>query len=303
MNRPASLAVGLVTVPVLLASSAGGVPADSTRGVLATSSSDPLVSVAGDIACGTKVPAYDGGAGTLTECRQRYTSRLILDSDAVWTLGDHVYPTASLEQFRAVYRPTWGRMKAVTFPTPGDHDYGKTAGKGYFSYFDRRPYYTFAMGGWRVLSLNSEINHSANSAQVRWLRRKLASTNAHCIAAYFSTPRWTSGPRAPGDASFNPFWKALYAAHADLVIGGDTHNYERFAKQTPTGAHAADGIRQFVVGSGGRNLYGFPHVQPHSQVRKMSFGVLQLRLHRNAYGWRFVNQAKRVLDSGSKTCN
>lgn len=308
-GRPARIGsrlAPLVTVVVataLLGPPAGAVPVIPMRGATPTAPVYPLVSVAGDIACGTRIDAYNDGNGTVTQCRQKYTSDLVLDSDAVWTLGDHVYSTAWLSQLRTAYGPTWGRMKAVTYPTPGDHDYGKIDGKGYFAYFGRRPYYSFKMGGWRVFSLNSEISHSARSAQVRWLKGKLSRTKTDCIAAYWSTPRWTSGRKAPGDASFGPFWRALYAAHADLVLAGDTHNYERFAPQTPTGERSRDGIREFVVGTGGRNLDGFPHVAPNSQARKKAFGVLRLRLFRHSYRWRFVDQHERIRDRGHAHCN
>lgn len=277
-------------------------PADDAASTT-TMTADPVVSVAGDIACAPTIAAYKRGAGTAKECRQKYTSNLILGSDEVWTLGDHLYPIATTKQFRGVYGPTWGRMKAVTYPSPGDHDYGHTAGRDYYAYFDVPRYYAFRLGGWRVFSLNSEINHSINSAQVQWLRHELASTRATCIAAFWGATRWTSGIKSPGDRSFDPFWRALYAARADLALGGDVHNYERFAKQTPAGVAARSGIRQFVVGTGGRSLTGFPTVRPNSQAREKAFGVLKLTLHAGSYDWRFVSESKRILDSGSKRCH
>lgn len=298
-----ALAVSALTAPTLLASSASGAMVDPPSGYSATRSAPPLVSIAGDIACGTNIPAYNDGYGTATQCHQRHTSKLIHRSDAVWTLGDHVYSTATTAQLKAAYKPTWGRMKTVTYPTPGDHDYGQIGGAGYFSYFGTPRYYSFKMRGWHVISLNSEINHAAGSGQVKWLKHDLASTTMNCIAAYWGTPRWTSGSKAPGDTSFGPFLRALYAARADLVLSGDTHNYERFAKQTPAGDRAAHGIREFVVGTGGRSLVGFPHVQRHSQARAEAFGVLRLRLRTHSYHWRFINETRAVLDSGSGRCN
>jgi len=249
------------------------------------------------------MPEYNGGEGTPDACRQRSTSELILDSDAVWTLGDHAYPTATAEQFEAVYEPTWGRMKDVTFPTPGDHDIGKEVGLGpYTDYFGRPEYYSFDMGGWHVISLNSEIDHAAGSEQVKWLEQDLAATSANCIAAYWSKAMWTSGTKGL-DHSFDPFWHMLTAAGADVVLSGDIHNYERFAKQTVTGDPAAAGIRQFVVGTGGRSLDGFPHVQPLSEARHKVFGVLQLTLEPDSYTWEFIDEARLVLDEGSEPCN
>ncbi len=263
-----------------------------------------MVSVAGDIACGTTVAAYNNGDGTATQCRQKYTGRLLAGSDAVWTLGDHIYPTATTTQLGNAYDPTgWGQLKGVTFPSPGDHDYGKIGGAGYFTYFGVPSYYSFEMGGWHVISLNSEIDHSAGSPQEQWLQSDLASTSAACIAAYWGEPRWTSGKKAPGNATFDAFWQDLYAAHTDLALAGDTHSYERFAQMAPNGSVAGDGIREFVVGTGGRSLVGFPYVQPTSEKRVKAFGVLQLTLQDGSYSWQFLDEASTIRDSGSATCN
>lgn len=262
------------------------------------------VSVAGDIACGSTVAAYNNGDGTATQCRQQYTGRLLAGSDAVWTLGDHVYATATTTQLGKVYDPIgWGQMKGVTYPSPGDHDYGKINGAGYFSYFGVPPYYSFDMGGWHVVSLNSEIDHSAGSPQEQWLQSDLAATTTTCIAAFWGEPRWTSGKKAPGNQSFDPFWQDLYAVHADLALAGDTHNYERFAKMAPDQSMAADGIREFVAGTGGRSLVGFPYVQPTSEKRVKAFGVLQLTLQDGSYAWQFLDETSTIRDSGSEACN
>jgi len=263
---------------------------------------DPVIVTAGDIACATTIAAYNGGNGTATQCRQKHTSELILGADAVLTLGDHVYPTGTLTQFNAVYEPTWGRKKSVTYPTPGDHDYGSTGGKGYFAYFGVKPYYSFDIGSWHFISLNSEIDHAEGSAQEQWLRDDLASTSKPCIGAYWGTPRFSSG-RHGSNATFKPFWDALYEARTDLVLSGDDHDYERFAKQTPDGVASADGIRQFVVGTGGRSLYGFKTIQPNSEVRAKVFGVLQLTLGVDHYEWRFLPESGSFQDSGITTCN
>ncbi|MGA9343809.1 MAG: hypothetical protein WBV37_01785 [Nocardioidaceae bacterium] len=195
-------------------------------------------------------------------------------------------------------------MKAVTYPSVGDHDRKAIGDVGFLAYFGNpAPYYSFDMGGWHVISLDSEIDHSAGSAQVAWLQQDLAASSASCVAAYWGEPRWTSGKKKASHPTFDPFWQVLYAAHADLVLSGDTHNYERFARLAPDGSAVADGIREFVVGTGGRSLVGFPNVLASSQVRKKSFGVLQLTLQDGSYGWQFIDESATVLDSGSETCN
>ena len=263
----------------------------------------PVVFVAGDIACATTDPNYNGGEGTAAQCRQKHTSQLVLAPDAVFTLGDHQYPIGTLSQFNAVYDGTWGWMKSVTYPTPGDHDYGKTGGKGYFAYFGVAPYYSFDLAQWHWVSLNSEIDHARGSAQEQWLRRDLQATDKPCVGAYWSTPVFTSGKKG-FNASFLPLWEALYEARADIILAGDTHNYERFAKQTPSGAAAPDGIRQFVVGTGGRSLDGFPNPAVNSEVRRKAFGVLKLVLQDGSYTWQFVPETvTTATDSGSAACN
>lgn len=266
--------------------------------------SSVVVSTAGDIACGPKVTAYNGGDGTATQCAQKRTAALLPGSDQVWTLGDHVYPTATLANLTAGYDPTWGQFKGITKPSPGDHDYAAKGGVPYRNYFGVPDYYSFDVGAWHVISLNSEVDHSAGSTQEQWLQQDLASTNAQCVAAYWGAVRWSSGKK-DDNPGFDPFWQDLYAAHADLVLGGDVHNYERFAPQDASGNVVTDGIRQFTVGTGGRSLDAFPlaHRNPNSQVRIKEFGVLRLALHDASYDWQFINETGLVRDSGSATCS
>ena len=104
-----------------------------------------------------------------------------------------------------------------------------------------------------------------------------------------------------------PLWEILYHAGADIVINGHDHDYERFAPQDPSGkADAEHGIREFVVGSGGKNSHRiFAAPVPNSETRNAdTFGVLQLTLHPKGYDWQFVPQeGKNFTDSGSGTCH
>ena len=131
----------------VIAVSTAAIGAQPLLSAAATTTADTLspvvVSTAGDIACGTNIPAYNNGDGTDTRCRQKYSASLLEGSDAVWTLGDHVYWAATTAQFSAAYDPTWGQYKAITFPTPGDHDYRTIEGRDYYAYFGRPEYYSF----------------------------------------------------------------------------------------------------------------------------------------------------------------
>jgi acid phosphatase type 7 len=282
---------------------AGTVAAATSQDVPAAAAGDPVIVAAGDIACSTEQPEYNRGEGTATECRQKHTSDMILGADHVFVLGDAQYPIGNPEQFRAVYDPTWGRMKSVTYPTPGDHEYQSGSPDGYFDYFGVEPYYSFDIGSWHWVSLNSEIDHAAGSPQVQWLREDLAATDQPCIGAFWGAPAFSSSAKG-NNPSYRPFWDALYAVHADLVLSGDSHQYERFAKQTPGGTAASDGIRQFVVGTGGRSLDGFVTKQSNSEAQGKVFGVLELRLGFSHYNWRFrTDSGGSFSDAGSATCN
>ncbi len=227
---------------------------------------------------------------------------------AVLTLGDLCYPASTSACFRQYYGPTWGAFRARTKPALGNHDAGTGIGayRSYWGFSSSSPlYYSYDLGGWHIVALNSEAPHTAGSAQVAWLKADLAAHTAACTLAYWHKPRFSSGSTHGSDASFTPFWQALYAAHAEIVLSGHDHDYERFAPQTPSGASAADGIRQFVVGTGGRSYYQLGRAKSNSQVRAAgTFGVLQLTLRTGGYDFRFVPQAGGGFsDSGSGTCH
>ncbi|GII86084.1 hypothetical protein Ssi03_40740 [Sphaerisporangium siamense] len=136
-----------------------------------------------------------------------------------------------------------------------------------------------------------------------WLESELAAHPRRCVLAYWHHPRFSSGRAHGGDPSVGTFWKALYAARADVVLAGHEHNYERFAVLRPDGEPAGDGLRQFVVGTGGAGRYPFGPPVTGSEFRDAAhFGVLRLVLRPGGYDWRFVGSGGRVLDSGGGRC-
>jgi acid phosphatase type 7 len=287
---------------LLLAAALTVVGSEESSAALAA---DPVLVAAGDIACSTALRGYNGGEGTATECRQKHTSDLVLslNPDHVLMLGDGQYSIGSLRQYEASYDPTWGRVKSITHPTPGDHEYRSGSAAGYYTYFDVQPYYSFDIGSWHWISLNSELAYVPIAEQVQWLQQDLASTDKPCIGAFWSTPAFSSSGKG-NTTAYRPFWDALYAGHADVVMAGDSHHYERFAKQTPDGSAAGDGIRQFVVGSGGRSLHSFSTVQPNSEARGRVFGVLEMTLGAADYSWQFRTESGGTFtDSGTTACN
>jgi len=254
------------------------------------------------------------GAGDIASCsrdQDEATAKLLDNiSGTVYTTGDNVYPDGTASQFTNCYGPTWGRHKNRTRPSPGNHDYHTSGASGYYNYFGTaagdsgKGYYSYNLGAWHIIALNSEVGYSAGSAQVQWLRNDLAANQKVCTLAYWHHPRFSSGQHGNSSRS-QPFWDALYEYGADVVINGHDHTYERFAPQNPNGqADANRGIREFIAGTGGAGLYSFPSIQPNSQVRNnTTYGVLKLTLHSTSYDWQFVPIAgQNFTDSGSSNC-
>ncbi len=102
----------------------------------------------------------------------------------------------------------------------------------------------------------------------------------------------------------------LYQYKADIVAGGHNHNYERFNQIDPNEQAVADGIREFVVGTGGAPgdaySYSAHPLDPNEAIRSQSivYGVLKLTLSTNSYTWTFLPAAGySFTDSGTSACH
>ena len=230
-------------------------------------------------------------------------------------VGDLAYPDGSKENF-VCYDKTWGRAKSRTRPAPGNHEFHAAGASPYFDYFGatagdpKTGYYSYELGTWHIIVLNSECKDvggcEPGSPQEKWLRSDLAAHPAACKLAYWHKPLFSSGGAHGNDLTVKPLFQALYDARADVVIGGHDHDYERFAPQNPDGAaDPALGIREFVVGTGGKNHRPFGESKPNSEVRDATtFGVLKLTLKPKSYGWQFIPEAgKNFTDSGTSACH
>jgi len=230
---------------------------------------------------------------------------------SVFTSGDNAYPDGTTANFNNYYTPTWGRHKARTYPVPGNHDYHVANAANYFTYFGAAAgtpgsgYYSYNLGDWHVVALNSEINTAAGSPQEQWLRADLAANTKQCTIAYWHQPVFNSGDQHGSSTKCKPLWQALQDFGAEIVICGHEHIYERFAPQTANGVASATGIREFVVGTGGANLYTITTPIANSEARNTNtWGVLKLTLGPGTYSWQFIPIAGRTYtDSGSGTCH
>jgi hypothetical protein len=256
------------------------------------------------------------GAGDIAVCTSGADEATadILDrfpAATVFTAGDNAYPNGALTDYQTCYAPSWGRAKARTRPVPGNHDYNTSGAAGYFSYFGTaagdpgKGYYSYDLGGWHILALNSSLAVDSQSPQVKWIRADLADHPLLCTLAYFHHPRFSSGSQHGNDASMQAMWQALYDAGVDIVISGHDHIYERFAPQTPTGQlDLGRGIREFVVGTGGASLYTIGSIKANSEVRNITNrGVLKLALYADHYDWQFIPTSGSFTDTGSASCH
>jgi hypothetical protein len=289
---------------------ADGAPDDSIDAaplpdaVVNNSGGDPVLVGAGDI-------------GSCDSTGDEATAALLDDIDGtIFTAGDNGYDDGSPAEFMHCFHPSWGRHKARIRPAPGNHEYyADPPGSGYFGYFGAaagppgKGWYSYDLGAWHIIVLNTnreceEISCAANSAQGKWLREDLEAHANLCTLAIYHHPRFSSGDH--GDNDFvQDFWAELYAHHADVVVNGHDHSYERFAPQDAHGDADPTGLREFVVGTGGVGHYDLNMAEPNSEVRQNTdHGVLKLTLHEASYDWEFIPAGGGSFhDSGTGACH
>jgi hypothetical protein len=260
------------------------------------------------------------GAGDIADCANlagaEATAALLSKiPGTVMAVGDLAYPDGTPANF-ACYDKTWGREKTRTRPAVGNHEFHSAGATYYFQYFgdaagdSSKGYYSFELGAWHIVVLNSECAQvggcGAGSTQEKWLREDLKAHPVECTLAYFHKPLFSSGGAHGDDPTVKPLWDALYEGGADIVVNGHDHDYERFAPQDPNGKLDRErGIREFVIGTGGKNHRPFGKPEATSEVRDATaFGVLKLTLKAKAYDWEFIpEEGKTFTDSGSDSCH
>lgn len=259
-------------------------------------------------------PAVLVGAGDIARCDTpgaALTAKLLDDvSGTVFVAGDNAYMDGSAREYRDCYGPTWGRHRDRTRPVPGNHEYQTPNAAGYFGYFgasagpSSQGYYSYTLGSWFVLALNSEVPIGAGSGQLEWVRGQLQANPRPCTLVYWHRPLFSSGRNGP-NVDMRDLWRALYDLDVDVVVNGHDHLYERFAPQTPEGRpDPVKGIRQFTVGTGGAPLYPVMSTTVNSEVAFSAWGVASFTLQQGGYGWAFLpadGHASR--DAGAGACH
>ncbi len=276
---------------------------------------------AGDIAkCGKRLPGAEATAKLLDEILSAKPEGVDGASGrsvetVVFTLGDNAYTKGTAKEFQECYEPTWGRHKEHTRPAVGNHEYKTRGASPYYDYFGQaagdpdKGYYSYDLGEWHMIVLNSICKEvggcGQGSAQHQWLVNDLKTNTHRCSLAYAHHPAFSSGKHG-GSKAVLPIFETLYEYDVDLFLAGHEHHYERFAPQNPQGAlDLSRGIRQFVVGTGGREHRRIGRPKPHSEVRdRGSCGVLKLTLRQDSYDWAFIPvEGAPFQDSGTGKCH
>jgi hypothetical protein len=309
------MAAALAVVAAAACGGSGAAP-DPLPSAVPSPPPRPFTVVAvGDIVC---------APGSRDPCRHVETLAVAetAQPDLVLPLGDNQYESGTLAEYAAAYEPSWGRLRARSRPVPGNHEYLTEGARGYFDYFDGlsaasgpagdrdKGYYSYDAGGWHFVALNANCGQvrggcGRGSPQETWLRADLLQNQRPCTLAYSHQPRFSSGING-STAALAPLWQDLYDAGADVWVAAHDHHYERFAAQRADGTSDPDrGLREFVVGTGGRSLTPFMTILPNSEVQDLtSFGVLVLRLGSTGYDWRFTaTPGMPLADAGSGTCH
>jgi len=265
-------------------------------------------------AAASTAPAVMVGAGDIARCdtpSTEATARLLARiPGTVFTLGDNVYPKSTPELLATCYEQTWGREKWRTYATPGNHDWEQSSGQPYFAYFGAGAgppglgYYSYSLGGWHIVSLNSNVPAGPGSPQYEWLKRDLTESAAACTLAMWHHPLFSSGPNG-NSSQMREAWRLLQRFGADVVLSGHDHDYERFAPQDADGRATPTGIREFVVGTGGYSLYERASQQPNSELwENHTPGVIKLTLKSGSFDWEFVPiDGQSFRDVGSAQCD
>jgi hypothetical protein len=305
---------------------------NDTRTLSVNASGDPVIGAVGDMACDPADPKFQGGGGTAIRCAEsRTSSTMLADTSltAILGLGDYQYDCGDQADYAVSYNPTWGRLDPLMQPVAGNHEYktgtdvfgtpcptANTTAQSYFDHFGAAAHQTTGghfsvdLGTWHLIALNGNCSKtgvggcSATSRQTTWLKTDLAATTQPCILAYWHQPLFTGSSSVSGTA-YRPWWDALYAARADVVLNGHLHNYQRYAPLSPTGAaDSVMGITEYVVGTGGESFASVNSgVSPQPVVWRKTFGYLRLVLHPLGWDSAFIDSTGAVLDTATGTCH
>lgn len=337
--------IALATIAFSLGSAVLGLPATlnaahsspsaaspKAPAVLSLDTGDAVLAAVGDMACDPSDSRFNSGAGTSIACAESRTSNAVVADTTVGGvlgLGDYQYDCGDASDYAVSYNPTWGRVDSIMNPVAGNHEYKtgtdafgatcpttNTTAQNFFSHFgtsahpETNGHFSFDVGSWHIVGLNGNCSKSgvggcsATSAQTKWLNADLASTLQPCILSFWHQPLFTGSTGVRG-AMYKPWWDVLYAAHADVVLNGHLHNYQRYLPMNPSGQpDQPNGITEYVAGTGGEALVAVnPGAVPQPAASRKTFGYLRLTLHPAGWDSEFIDSTGQIIDASSGACH
>jgi hypothetical protein len=295
--RYALLGIALFPLTAVCGGSGSGTAAQRSEVAPITAGTQPVVTM---LAAGDVGDCYGTG--------DEATAALLAErpDDPIFALGDLAYESGTTQEFANCFAPTWGAHTARIYPVPGNHEYLQPGADPYYAYFSTRAgpyglgYYSFDLGAWHLIALNSERDIQDSGAQLNWLRADLAANTRPCVLAFWHKPRFTKADY-DDDPGMQPFWSALASAGGDVVLTAHDHNYQRYKPLDASGGFADGGTREFVVGTGGMRLDELrPDVR--RDAGSTTWGLLELTLRPDGYDWRFLPVDEVFTDTGSGRC-
>jgi len=261
--------------------------------------------------------AYEDGSEDAFECFTK-TWGEGLSKYLLPVPGNHEYTRSDPYYFK------YFRQKNNSWVLQQEKEKGKKGARlGYFylNFPDEKS------GPWRLLGLNSEIKGPVMDEQIGWLTDKLQGKlengqKPRCVLAFWHKPVLSSGMHGHGDCSactkpdaalcrpqnaplpfckgtrtMLPAYRALFEQGASVVLTGHDHHYEQFAPHDPNGEPHAQGLRSFVVGTGGKELYRTRYTErwkevpegPREVYNHDTYGVLRIELYSDRYSWSFIS--------------
>lgn len=224
-------------------------------------------------------------------------------------LGD-VYADGTLTEFRNWYGDDtsfFGRLRSITTPVVGNHEYTAGQAPGYFGYWDNIPHaYSYDANGWHFVAIDSTSNYGkvgAGSVQYQFLAADLAANRSPCTIVFWHHPLFTVGSEDPAPR-MQDMWDLMASHKVTMLIAGHDHQYQRWSPMGAGGVLDSTGITELVAGTGGHSSQGITSTDQRVAKTNKSYGAMRLDLFGNRADVRYysIGTPPGLVDASTVTC-